>query len=48
MNNPKLGSKENPVVVLLWYTHPDSKFNRVSEENYRNGVKEHLTYCQNG
>ena len=25
MRNPKLGSKEHPVVVLLWYTRPDSQ-----------------------
>ena len=46
MRNPKLGSKEHPVVVLLWYTHPDSKFNRVPEQAYKYGVKEYLTYCR--
>ena len=46
MRNPKLGSKEHPVVVLLWYTHPDSKFNRVPKQTYRYGVKEYLTYCR--
>lgn len=48
MNNPKLGSKENPVVVLWWYTDSNYKFYEVSEKDYKNGVKEYLTYCQNG
>lgn len=47
LHNPKLGSKEKPVPVLLWYTSPDSKFNRVPEDDYKNNVKEYLTYCRN-
>ena len=47
LHNPKLGSKEKPVPVLLWYTRPDSKFNRVPERNYIYSVKEYLTYCRN-
>lgn len=46
MRNPRLGSKEHPVVVLLWYTDADYKFYEVSETNYRYGVKEYLTYCR--
>ena len=46
MNNPKLGSKENPVVVLWWYTDSNYKFYEVSEKDYKNSVKEYLTYCQ--
>ena len=46
LHNPKLGSKEKPVPALLWYTHPDSKFNRVPEDDYKNNVKEYLTYCR--
>ena len=47
LHNPKLGSKEKPVPALLWYTSPDSKFNRVPEDDYKNNVKEYLTYCRN-
>ena len=46
LHNPKLGSKEKPVPALLWYTSPDSKFNRVPEDDYKNNVKEYLTYCR--
>ena len=46
LHNPKLGSKEKPVPVLLWYTSPDSKFNQVPEDDYKNNVKEYLTYCR--
>ena len=46
LHNPKLGSKEKPVPVLLWYTRPDSKFNRVPERNYIYSVKEYLAYCR--
>ena len=46
LHNPKLGSKEKPVPALLWYTRPDSKFNRVPEDDYKNNVKEYLTYCR--
>ena len=46
LHNPKLGSEEEPVPALLWYTHPDSKFNRVPEDDYKNNVKEYLTYCR--
>ena len=46
LHNPKLGSKEKPVPVLLWYTSPDSKFNRVPKDDYKNNVKEYLTYCR--
>ena len=46
LHNPKLGSKEKPVPALLWYTSPDSKFNRVPERNYIHSVKEYLTYCR--
>ena len=47
LHNPKLGSKEKPVPALLWYTSPDSKFNQVPEDDYKNNVKEYLTYCRN-
>ena len=47
LHNPKLGSKEKPVPALLWYTSPDSKINRVPEDDYKNNVKEYLTYCRN-
>ena len=47
LHNPKLGSKEKPVPALLWYTHPDGKFNRVPKDDYKNNVKEYLTYCRN-
>ena len=47
LHNPTLGSKEKPVPALLWYTSPDSKFNRVPEDDYKNNVKEYLTYCRN-
>nr|WP_315454428.1 hypothetical protein [uncultured Prevotella sp.] len=46
LHNPKLGSKEKPVPALLWYTSPDSKFNQVPEDDYKNNVKEYLTYCR--
>ena len=46
LHNPKLGSKEKPVPALLWYTHPDGKFNRVPKDDYKNNVKEYLTYCR--
>ena len=46
LHNPKLGSKEKPVPVLLWYTDPNYKNYEVSEENYRHSVKEYLTYCR--
>ena len=46
LHNPKLGSKEKPVPVLLWYTSPDSKFNQVPEDDYKYSVKEYLTYCR--
>ena len=46
LHNPKLGSKEKPVPALLWYTNPDSKFNQVPEDDYKNNVKEYLTYCR--
>ena len=46
LHNPKLGSKEKPVPALLWYTSPDSKFNHVPEDDYKNNVKEYLTYCR--
>ena len=46
LHNPKLGSKEKPVPALLWYTSPDSKFNQLPEDNYKNNVKEYLTYCR--
>ena len=46
LHNPKLGSKEKPVPALLWYTSPDSKFNQVPEDDYKNSVKEYLTYCR--
>ena len=46
MRNPKLGSKEHPVVVLLWYTDAGYKFYEVPEQTYRYGVKEYLTYCR--
>ena len=46
LHNPKLGSKEKPVPALLWYTSPDSKFNQLPEDDYKNNVKEYLTYCQ--
>ena len=46
LHNPKLGSKEKPVPALLWYTSPDSKFNQVSEDDYKYSVKEYLTYCR--
>ena len=38
LHNPKLGSKEKPVPALLWYTSPDSKFNQVPEDDYKNNV----------
>ena len=44
LHNPKLGSKEKPVPALLWYTSPDSKFNQLPEDDYKNNVKEYLTY----
>ena len=47
LHNPKLGSKEKPVPALLWYTSPDSKFNQLPEDDYKNNVKEYLTYCRN-
>ena len=47
LHNPKLGSKEKPVPALLWYTSPGSKFNQVPEDDYKNNVKEYLTYCRN-
>ncbi len=46
LHNPKLGSKEKPVPALLWYTSPDSKFNQLPEDDYKNNVKEYLTYCR--
>ena len=46
VHNPKLGSKEKPVPALLWYTSPDSKFNQLPEDDYKNNVKEYLTYCR--
>ena len=46
LHNPKLGSKEKPVPALLWYTSPDSKFNQLPEDYYKNNVKEYLTYCR--
>ena len=46
LHNPKLGSKEKPVPALLWYTNPDGKFNRVPKDDYKNNVKEYLTYCR--
>ena len=46
LHNPKLGSKEKPVPALLWYTSPDCKFNQVPEDDYKNNVKEYLTYCR--
>lgn len=46
LHNPKLGSKEKPVPALLWYTSPGSKFNQVPEDDYKNNVKEYLTYCR--
>ena len=46
MRNPKLGSKEHPVMVLSWYTDADYKFYEVPEQTYRYGVKEYLTYCR--
>ena len=46
LHNQKLGSKEKPVPALLWYTSPDSKFNHVPEDDYKNNVKEYLTYCR--
>ena len=46
MRNPKLGTKEHPVVVLLWYTDTNYKFYEVSEDDYKYGVKEYLTYCR--
>ena len=46
LHNPKLGSKEKPVPALLWYTSPDSKFNHLPEDDYKNNVKEYLTYCR--
>ena len=46
LHNPKLGSKEKPVPALLWYTYPDGKFNRVPKDDYKNNVKEYLTYCR--
>ena len=46
LHNPKLGSKEKPVPALLWYTSPNSKFNQVPEDDYKNNVKENLTYCR--
>ena len=46
LHNPKLGSKEKPVPALLWYTSPDRKFNQVPEDDYKNNVKEYLTYCR--
>jgi len=46
MKNPKLGTKEHPVVVLLWYTDTNYKFYEVSEDDYKYGVKEYLTYCR--
>ena len=46
LHNPKLGSKEKPVPALLWYTRPDSKFNQLPEDDYKNNVKEYLTYCR--
>lgn len=46
MRNQKLGTKEHPVVVLLWYTDADYKYYEVSEQGYKYGVKEYLTYCR--
>ena len=46
LHNPKLGSKEQPVPALLWYTSPNRKFNQVPEINYIHSVKEYLTYCR--
>ena len=46
LHNPKLGSKEKPVPALLWYTSPDSKFNQLPEDDYKNNVKAYLTYCR--
>ena len=46
LHNPKLGSKEKPVLHYYGIRIQIIKNYEVSEENYRHSVKEYLTYCR--